>query len=88
MKKLLLGIIAINLTFISANLAVAAEPSGSGEAEGLNIIDSDTTETITAVISDDAEESGEGEESINANTSGAITLDGGEDSDEGEEDPE
>ena len=83
MKKLLLGIIAINLTFISA-LAVAADPSGSDVAD-LNDL---TTGKISAVISDGAEESGEGEESdevtpeelnlINSETSGDITL-GGED---------
>jgi len=91
MKKLLLGTVAINLTFISA-LALAADPSGSDVAD----IGDLTTGKITAVISDDAEESGEGEESgeaadlnlINANTTGAITLDGGEDSGEGEESDE
>ena len=85
MKKLLLGIIAINLTFISA-LALAADPSGSDVAD----IGDLTTGKITAVISDDAEESGEAEDSgeaadlnlINSETSGDITLDGGE------EDPE
>ena len=83
MKKLLLGIIAINLTFISA-LALAEDP---------NIFD-DTSGKITATVGD-AEESGgvtpDGNEDINlinANTTGAITLGGGEDSGEGEESDE
>ena len=58
MKNLLLGIIAINLTFISANLAGAADPQ-----DDVADISDLTTGTITAVISDDAEDSGEGEDS-------------------------
>ena len=91
MKKLLLGIIAINLTFISADLALSSvgpNHDTHATAQDLNELDSDTTGTITAVKPHAYEDSGEGDESINANTTGAITLDGGEDSDEGEEDPE
>ena len=65
-------------------LALVADPSGSDVAD-LNDL---TTGKITAVISDDAEESGEAEDSgevtpqdlnlINSETSGDITL-GGED---------
>ena len=81
MKNLLLGIIAINLTFISA-LALAEDDD--------SIFD-DTSGKITATVGD-AEESGEVTPEdlklINANTTGAITLGGGEDSGEGEESDE
>ena len=69
MKNLLLGIIAINLTFISANLAGAADPQ-----DDVADISDLTTGTITAVISDDAEDSGEAEESDEGEDSGEDLL--------------
>ena len=84
MKKILLGIIAINLTFISAlalssvgavqaqsegdvnvyqppaPLPIRPDPEDSGE--DLNEIDADTTGSITATVSGDAEDSEEGED--------------------------
>jgi hypothetical protein len=75
MKNILLGIIAINLTFISANLAVAADPSGSDVAD----IGDLTTGKISAVISDGAEESGEDANLNDLNSKTDVVITGGED---------
>ena len=88
MKKLLLGIIAINLTFISA-LALSSVGAVHAQVtpQDLNEINSETSGDITlggGEESDEGEESGEDLNEINANTSGTITATVGD----GEEDPE
>ena len=97
MKNILLGIIAINLTFISANLALRSVGAVHAQATAQDLNDSVVDWDVPANVNvNDGEDTDEGEESgeaadlnlINANTTGAITLDGGEDSGEGEESDE
>lgn len=88
MKKILLGIIAINLTFISA-LALSSVGAVHAQVtpQDLNEINSETSGDITlggGEDTDEGEESGEDLNEINANTSGTITATVGD----GEEDPE
>ena len=68
MKNLLLGIIAINLTIISALALAADQKDHAADISDL------TTGTITAVISDDAEDSGEAVESDEGEDSGEDLL--------------
>ena len=81
MKNLLLGIIAINLTFISAlALSSVGAVHAQATAQDLNEIDGKTDPVI-----DEGEDSGEDLNEIEANTTGVITAtisDDGEDSDE------
>jgi len=80
MKKILLGIIAINLIFISANLALRSVGAVHAQSVDLNEIDGKTDPVI-----DEGEDSGEDLNEIEANTTGVITAtvsDDGEDSDE------
>ena len=78
MKKILIGIIAINLTFISA---LALSSVGTVPAQDLNPLDAKTDPVI-----DEGEDSGEAEDLnlINSETTGTITATVGD----GEEDPE
>ena len=82
MKKILLGIIAINLIFISANLALRSVGAVHAQSVDLNEINANTTGDITL---DGGEDSGEDLNEIEADTTGVITAtvsDDGEDSDE------
>ena len=90
MKNILLGIIAINLTFISA-LALSSVGAVHAQVtpQDLNEINSETTGDITlggGEESDEGEESGEAADlnDINSETTGTITATVGD----GEEDPE
>ena len=91
MKNILLGIIAINLTFISANLALRSVGAVHAQVtpQDLNEINSETTGDITlggGEESDEGEESGEAADlnDINSETTGTISATVGD----GEEDPE
>ena len=90
MKKLLLGIIAINLTFISA-LALSSVEAVHAQVtpQDLNEINSETSGDITlggGEESDEGEESGEAANlnEIGDDTTGTITATVGD----GEEEPE
>ena len=90
MKKILLGIIAINLTFISA-LALSSVGAVHAQVtpQDLNEINSETSGDITlggGEESDEGEESGEDANlnEIGDDTTGTITATVGD----GEEDPE
>ena len=95
MKNILLGIIAISLTFISANLALRSvesvqaqveplEPAlEPGQGEDVNEIDAKTDPVI-----DEGEDSGEDLNEIAADTTGVVTATvsgDAEDSDDGED---
>ena len=91
MKNILLGIIAINLIFISANLALRSVGAVHAQVtpQDLNEINSETTGDITlggGEESDEGEESGEAADlnDLNSETTGTITATVGD----GEEDPE
>ena len=91
MKKLLLGIIAINLTFISANLAMAQEMVGAADPQedvftGGHLYKKIITNYGDVEDSDEGEESGEAADlnDINSETTGTITATVGD----GEEEPE
>ena len=90
MKNILLGIIAINLTFISA-LALSSVGAVHAQVtpQDLNEINSETTGDITlggGEESDEGEESGEAADlnDLNSETIGTISATVGD----GEEDPE
>ena len=88
MKNILLGIIAINLIFISANLALRSVGAVHAQSVDLNEINANMTGDITldgGEDSDEGEDSGEDLNEIEADTTGVITAtvsDDGEDSDE------
>ena len=83
MKNLLLGIIAINLTFISALALSSVEAvHAQATAQDLNEINSETTGDITlggGEESDEGEESGEDANLNDLDGKTDVNIDGGED---------
>ena len=86
MNNLLLSIIAINLIFISANLALRSVGAVHAQASAadLNEIADDTTGVITATVgdgedSDEGEESSEAEDLNDLNSKTDVVITGGED---------
>ena len=84
MKKILLGIIAINLIFISANLALRSVGAVHAQVtpQDLNEINSETTGDITlggGEESDEGEESGEDANLNDLDGKTDVDITGGED---------